>query len=70
MNIHRGLLARIQTLIEIEEAAGIMSRIKEKENVENPKEHFAHYLTIHMNTWRSRMPNKHEDLTLWKLIVE
>lgn len=47
-----------------------MSRIKEKESVENIKEHFVYYLTSHMNTWKCRMPHKYEDLTLWKLIID
>ncbi len=68
--MHRALLARLQALVEIDEAANIMSCIKDKENVENLKEHFASYLTSHMSTWKCHMPHKFEDLTLWKFIME
>jgi hypothetical protein len=39
--VSRALLARLQALVEIDEAVNTISRIKDKESVENLKEHFA-----------------------------
>ena len=69
-NSHKNILVRLQSLVEIDEATSIISKIREKEYVDGMKEHFAHQLIAHMDIWKSRMPSKVEDLTIWKTIVD
>lgn len=63
-------MIRFQSLVEIDEASSMISKIKDRESSEAPKEHFANQLVAHMEVWKSRMPAKHEDLTVWKSILD
>jgi len=69
-NSHKNILVRLQSLVEIDEASSIISKIKEKEYVDVMKEHFAHQLIAHMDIWKSRMPSKVEDLVIWKAVID
>ncbi len=69
-NAHKNILVRFQSLVEIDETNTIIGKIKEREQVESTKEHFANQLVSHMDLWKSRMPAKHEDLSVWKNILD
>lgn len=70
INSHKHIITRLQLLVEIDEATSIISKIKEKESMDVMKEHFTHQLIAHMDIWKSRIPSKVEDLTIWKTIMD
>lgn len=61
-------------MVEIDEANNILQKIKENIILGNPSqeaiENIFHEISSILNMWRERMPNKNEDLNLWKDLLD
>ena len=71
---HKTLLFKIQEMVEIDEANNILLKVKDGILMGNPSqesiENIFHEISSILNMWRERMPNKNEDLTLWKDLLD
>lgn len=71
MHSHDNLLFRLQLLVELDEASTIILKLKDPNlfpNTPNSEsiESVFHELVAVLNIWRERLPNKNEDLFLWR----
>lgn len=61
-------------MVEIDESNNILLKVKDGiliSNVSNESiENIFHEISSILNMWRERMPNKNEDLKLWKELLE
>jgi len=61
-------------MVEIDEANNILMKIKDGILIGNPSnesiENIFHEISSILNMWRERMPNKNEDLKLWKELLD
>ena len=61
-------------MVEIDESNNILLKVKDGiliSNVSNESiENIFHEISSILNMWRERMPNKNEDLKLWKELLD